>query len=568
MGWGNSIWYRIPLSDIEQGLSENFIGDAEEPWTLSVGEPFGVVALFHNNQLIGEMGSRQDPVSIYRWPISFRLTPDQLGPGEFLYVHLQRPNSDGWIFSNYLAPSSELKNYVASQNILRAQLPLWIQLVMCTVGLIMLFLYSFRRDDKQYAWWALMLFTWSLREAVGFFPDPWLSDPESWIALRALSLGAFILCTYQFVKYHIGYERTPFDLGVFCSGALWTLLLLYFVYDDTLTRKLSTIFWTPWTIFVALLCCGMLVWRTMRNPTPETGWLLTVCWFVTGIGLHDYLAPIDPYAVAGNVQYMAYSAGIALTAFTVLLMRRFALALNTAESSNALLEQRVSEQREELERTSALALAAEKKQLVHEERERIMRDVHDGIGGQLVQALSMVSQDSKLSPIEPTLRRALDDLRLIIDSLAVPDGNLPVLLASMRHRLTQPIQRAGLSFDWQMDDLPDSSHLSQSDLLHVLRILQESVTNILKHAEATRLSIIADLDDRNRIRIRVSDDGCGLLAKPDKVGGRGLPGMRKRAAAVGIELTIANNLEGQGTQVQLIMPAANQAAISAGSSSE
>ncbi len=567
VGRENSIWYRIDLSDVKFQLPGNdTTNGSAAPWVLSVGAPFGAVALYRNNELIGEAGARSAPLSVHRAPVSFNLSPALLHAEDVLYVHFQRPNSTGWVYFNYLAPRGKLQPYLNYQQFMRVHLVRLIQVVMGTIALIVLLLYLMRPRDAEYGWWALMLLSWGLREASEASVDPWLQNQQYWILLGDLSLGVFAVSGYQFIKRYVGFRNTPFDLGIATSGLIWGALLISFAYTGVLTRELSTLFWTPWVVIVALVCCATLLFATVRpvpvepdrgpQPPRDTGWLLAVCWFITITGVWDYKSPIDPFAIAGYIQYLAYSAGIALLVFTVILMRRFAGALGSAEQANTVLEQRLVERTNELEHSYAKANAATNAKLVHEERERIMRDMHDGIGGQLVQALSMVSQDDSLAPLEPTLREALDDLRLIIDSLSVPDGNLPVLLATLRHRLSQPIQRAGLEFDWRLEDLPNSTHLSQSDLLHVLRILQESVTNILKHAEASRLAITTDVDSDGRIRIRIADDGVGLKQEDQRQPGRGLPSLYKRSSAVGADLSIEAGPDKTGTQVKLVLPAA------------
>ena len=567
----NSVWYRIVLAELPGGGREFTDAGGDEPWLLSVGAPFGAVAVFRNDELIAEVGGRTAPLSVFRWPVDVTLLPAQFDASDVLYVHFQRPNSTGWVYMNYFGPQSEMQPYVTHQQFLRVDLPQWIQVIMCAIGVFMLVLFRLRPDDPQYGWWGLMLFAWALREATDLAVDPWVSDPHYWVAIRALALGSFALCGYMFIKSFLRMSRTVFDPAVWVSALVWTGLLLWLAHSEVLTRELSTRFWTPWVVFIAALCCVQLGRAALASihrgaadaagASRDVGALLVVCWFISSIGVYDYKAAIDPYAIAGYIQYLQYSAGFALIVFTLILVRRFAGALGAAEQANLVLEDRIAEQKLRLDQAYEREREVEKQRLVLDERERIMQDMHDGIGGQLVQALSIVSDDPKLAPIEPALRQALDDLRLIIDSLSVPDGSLPMLLASFRHRLVRPIERAGLKFEWQLADLPDTAHLSQSELLHVLRILQEAVTNVLKHAGATRLRIETDLAadpaPEGGVRIRVTDNGRGFIPEHQATAGRGLRNMRKRAETLGAQLYIGPDRAAQdraGNLVELVIP--------------
>ena len=86
--------------------------------------------------------------------------------------------------------------------------------------------------------------------------------------------------------------------------------------------------------------------------------------------------------------------------------------------------------------------------------------------------------------------------------------------------------------------------------LQILRILQEAVTNAMRHSGGTEISLISRIDDNGFIHISVRDNGRGLPAEVK--GGRGLTSMRSRAEAVGGNLKIDGNES--GTTLSLIIP--------------
>ena len=234
--------------------------------------------------------------------------------------------------------------------------------------------------------------------------------------------------------------------------------------------------------------------------------------------------------------------------------RRVARALADLQRTNAELEQRVQQKQRELERNFEELERLSRGAAVADERQRIMTDMHDGIGAQLISALSMAeSGDASHREIAEILRECIDDLRLTIDSLAFDDNELLPALGNFRYRIDGRLRSVGIELDWQVDDLPQLSYLSPRNVLHILRILQEAFANVLKHARASRVRLETGvLPGGQRVFISVSDDGKGFAAS--EVRGRGLGNMTRRATSIGGELRVAST--GEGTNVQLFLPIA------------
>jgi signal transduction histidine kinase len=197
----------------------------------------------------------------------------------------------------------------------------------------------------------------------------------------------------------------------------------------------------------------------------------------------------------------------------------------------------------------------ESERAVAAERDRIMRELHDGLGGMLVSALAMV-EDGTGSPeqLAELLRDALDEMRLVVDSLDAEIADLSALLGTLRTRLEPRLAGRGLRFEWKVEDVAAPS-LPPGGLWHVLRILQEAVTNVRKHAAARVITVAtgerAGADGRPGVWVALRDDGCGLPT--DATTGRGFSNMRYRAAELGgvLEVSCAS----PGTLVELWLPA-------------
>ena len=222
-----------------------------------------------------------------------------------------------------------------------------------------------------------------------------------------------------------------------------------------------------------------------------------------------------------------------------ILTRRFVRSLNNAEQLNAELEQNY-------QRLHAL----EQQQAVVAERQRIMSDMHDGIGGQLISTLSLVEHgESSSAEVAAALRECIDDLRLTIDSLEPTENDLLPVLGNFRYRLEGRLKKQGIDLDWQVKEVPKLACLTPQNVLQVLRIMQEAFTNVLKHAHASRISVETGVDGGNRVFIRVRDNGNGFAGDHK---GRGLDNMKRRARTVGGDLDIQPSPT--GTTLSLLLP--------------
>ena len=239
-----------------------------------------------------------------------------------------------------------------------------------------------------------------------------------------------------------------------------------------------------------------------------------------------------------------------------LLAQRVLDALSVVENLNQILESKMRAANASLAASEAARRALEVSGAIIKERDRLMREIHDGIGSSLVTSIAAAERQGGAVDGTSLLRRALTDLRIAVDSLEPMQGDLATLLASLRYRVEPDMRKAGVTFDWQVQEVPEADWLDAVNALHVLRIFQEAFSNILGHSEATRVVVRCHPETRNGetgVLIEVSDNGKGF---GDKGGpkGHGLKNMASRAEALGGILT-HSSAPGQGTSVILWLPA-------------
>lgn len=230
--------------------------------------------------------------------------------------------------------------------------------------------------------------------------------------------------------------------------------------------------------------------------------------------------------------------------------REASQARQTVIHANAILAERLAEQDAELSRSYEAQRQMLQRQVTLEERQRIVRDMHDGIGGQLLGLMMQVrSGATEPKVIEEGLQSSIADLRLIVDSMDTADESLTETLRSFEHRVRAQVEAAGmvLRVDHGLDEAQPGP--GPRPTLQILRILQEAVSNAMRHSRATVIALDSGYTNEGNVRISISDDGVGMPAQTK--GGRGLTSMHTRAKAVGGTLHIASARCGTSVELRL-----------------
>ena len=194
-------------------------------------------------------------------------------------------------------------------------------------------------------------------------------------------------------------------------------------------------------------------------------------------------------------------------------------------------------------------LNAERAKARLEERERILKDIHDGFGNQL--AIGKLRLHRGAVPVDKAVEiidDCLGDLRLLIDSLDAEGDSLWSVLSVLSERLDARTRSLPITLEWDIDAAGDI-HLPPRIMLQAARIVQEAVSNALRHAGASVISTAVRVESGRPI-IEVKDDGKGFdLAQVFT--GRGLNNMRARAEQQGWQLEVASDSSGTSITLDL-----------------
>jgi len=209
-----------------------------------------------------------------------------------------------------------------------------------------------------------------------------------------------------------------------------------------------------------------------------------------------------------------------------------------------------------------------------EERTRIARDLHDRIGQSLAylafETDRIVKRDAGGTSITESLQRLRDDIRGVIGEVRdtlydlrtdVSEAeSLASILEQYAHRVSE---RTAMDFQIDADTEPRLPILQEREMW---RITQEAVTNIERHAKASRVRVTWRCDG-DRAAIRITDNGVGFeVGRAGRLDSYGMLGMRERASSIGATLDI-HSIPGQGTSITCVVDPSAITTVPEGSAS-
>ncbi|MBH2018961.1 MAG: CHASE3 domain-containing protein [Burkholderiales bacterium] len=258
---------------------------------------------------------------------------------------------------------------------------------------------------------------------------------------------------------------------------------------------------------------------------------------------------------------IATTALVGLLAFYMYLMQNKALLASGQREQESLQRERDLLEKQVRERTASLAeLATHLQNVREEERGHLARELHDELGALLTAAkLDVARIKSRLAGNLPEASERLEHLtsilntgialkRRIVEDLRPSSLSHLGLVASLEILAREFEERSGLSITTDLENV----ELGGSAQLTVYRLVQESLTNIAKYANASQVEISVHNFD-SFITVDVKDNGKGFRLESIGPGSHGLAGMRHRVEAAGGKLTVAS-AEGKGTQVGAVLP--------------
>ncbi|MFK7915542.1 MAG: ATP-binding protein [Pseudomonadales bacterium] len=527
-------------------ISFETTGDAGEIWGILLGSVNLNAAVSLNGTALGSFGNMQEPIS-HNWsrPLHFAVPPRLLraGANQLEVRVVSFPPGHGSLGRVYVGPRAQILATEALMHRVAVELPRAISVFSLLIGLVALGLWLLRRTDTEYAWFAATTLLWTLHSLKYHVADiPVSSQFWAWFLFLTSISASYPM--FLFMQRFNGLQQPTLER---CAYLLWLVSIIAITVPMLLgLQQMYPIAEVMYGISFAVSVYSFykISKHSIRTRSKESMLLATTISFLVIIVAHDVLL-IYGYLDRTVGQLVIYAVPLLLGGFGLIMLRRFAVALTEREAMLHNLEQRVAQA------TSRIVELETDKALAHQ-RETIMRDMHDGVGGQLVSSLALLESTNQApAALKDTITGALTDLRLMIDSLDTQNGDLGLLLGALRERMEPILDCAGIQSSWEIGVLPTTQHRSAHDSLQILRCLQEILTNAIKHAQASQISVsIAHQPQSGSTTIRVKDNGIGF--EPATVRrGRGLNNLQRRAQDLRATLAQRSGADGCETTLQL-----------------
>jgi signal transduction histidine kinase len=518
----------------------------------------------NGQSLVADTRDHALPGSFVFEPVLYRLPSSVLAVGRNrLVIDVQRNMRDPIIFPDFtIAPVSKLLPAYQIRSLATVAIPIVGMVMLLFTAMLCLIVDWPEADHGRMRFFVANLLCSFLAAATFLYTEIENISFQlyvCWIILLSFGFSLSALC------YAVTEVRpTAFKLSIVLKISLPLVLLAlvlsvmnfigdsdrYLLFNSFVTSQLFSV----GALFTAAFLLALAVIRQRPRQAAERTMLMI--WFAANAfdrGGAGIFAVESPFAeqVYLSLHWMPILGMVAGFSMVVSLARQAGAARREVALANERLAARLVTQDAELARIYTAQKQMLQRQVMLEERQRIVRDMHDGIGGQLLGLMMQVrSVGVEKKQVEEGLQSSIADLRLIVDSMDTAEDGLAETLRSFEHRVRSQVEAAGMAFKVShgLDDGKPGP--GPRPTLQILRILQEAVTNAMRHSGASEIALDSRYGDEGMIHIAISDNGKGMPAEIK--GGRGLTSMQSRAEAVGGVLDIQSGTT--GTTLSLALP--------------
>lgn len=541
--YNGTAWYKIQWS-----WSCHNNAKLAEPIAFSIDYINSAGAVFLNGDLLWRDKHLQEPLSkSWNMPRYWILPISGLNSGEneiLIYVNglaFQSPGIGQISFNNvqniYESYQSQVWN--------RRTLFLINLILSITFGVICFVIWLLRRKESTFGWFALSSFLWVLFISnilsTETFPYPnVLIAAQANLAFFVLYVLSFCIYLFRFIQKHFIKVETVFGgmTGLIIAGIFLTP-----------QQSVYWVFGLIFLIYVGVFLGGYLYVCYQAIQSKRTDYIfLAICLSAIVIFMIFDLLLLSGEIVT-DVRPLSPYTGPVITFFMVIILgSRLARNVKKIEAFNAQLEMKVQQVSNDLSSSLNEKHQLELKNVKLQERISLSHDLHDGLGASLVRSMILVDQSAhniSNKQFLSMLKLLRDDLRQIIDSGSSADNKIPVnpilWVAPVRHRFSQLMDELDIRSKWifphEWQAVP-----SALQCLTLIRVLEESLTNIIKHSQARQVKIAMVYIRENQFILSIEDDGVGFDA--DSVVQQGLSigmrSMKMRLERIGAELKLSS----------------------------
>ena len=521
-------WYRIDLSGQPRTTQQRVL-------YLPRWKTLGHISVYGDGVLLYQ--SHGSPIhNGYNHPLLLPLnaTANTLSPTSVL-IRVDRLRNSGSGFSTvWVGDEHALAWRYQSRQLLQVQLPFMGSAAFLAVGAFAFAVWLGKRRESLYLLFSAISGVAFLRMLHYYVGGSYIPISDEWFEWMTVSSLLWLI-----VLIHLFLQRlhqqpsawlTRVALGLTLACNLATL-------PHVSTSIVSLYLFTPLlnlaVLPVAVLIFAVNLRKALRAQLPEVR--LVAGWTVFAVVFTSYEGLLQNNLVSPESVYTSPYAIISLFfVFSFIMFQRYTGAFAEVGRLNTELVLRLRAREAELEQSYQRLRVIENQQMLNAERRRLMQDMHDGLGSSLISAIRSVERGTmNEAEISSVLKSCMEDLKLVIDSMESVDADLLLLLATLRFRLAPRIESAGVALRWEVQPVPVLAWLDPNSALHILRIVQECVANVLRHTRASSICF-STMTVHDGVCVVIEDNGEGFAVDEAlRRNGRGLRNQQQRAQAIG-----------------------------------
>lgn len=513
----------------------------------------GQISIYADQQLIYQNDAliQWNGANIPKW-LALDQNSSSKSLSEIIIRVVHPRGSGGGISSLWLGTHEEINWRYRLRSLLQNDLPLASSSAFLAIGVFGFFIWLKIREEKGYLMFfgiATASFIRTLHYHVGVTRLPITEEWFTWLTLNSLFwmiwiVNAFLNYLHERPSHLFNCVVTVIVVGVGFATGPWFAPWFN-------TYQISPLIYL---LLVGIGLFGSIYGLRQSIITQTPGGKLLSIWGIMGMAFGCYDLLLQNNLTSIESLYLGPFTNI--VAFLILMriiFDRYMAAIHEVHAVNANLEVRLQKRENELEESHRQLRQIELQRQLIQERQRLMQDMHDGMGSSLRTALLAIEKGQLNAPaLADILKDCIDDLKLTIDSMEPMDADLLLLLATFRYRIGTRLEAAGISLRWDVTSIPKVKGLTPQTTLHILRIFQEAFTNIIKHSGATQITV-STRKLEHHVSVIISDNGSGFAMDLRPTGdGRGLQNQKRRAEFIGA--TIDWQSGANGTQMSLTLP--------------
>lgn len=564
-------WYSMTVS-ANISLPDEPLQLQSTLWSMVIPKANMSIAVLINDTLVGWNGTFNDTSKNNHRPLRFSFPDSVLNQNTKtqeaqeirvdIYLESTRPYQ-GFLGEIYLLPQEMTEASFQHTHFLKVDLLTIILALQIAFGINIFILWLQSSADIEYGFFSLGTFLWAVSSYSYSTPHILISPTvQDWLFYT--STGFLSINTMYFIHRLFGEKYTRYESAVLLIGVTLSAIMLF--YDDYLYIAGKALLTFGYLLGAYILFYSIYKIHRVRRIELATHITYTAALILSLIFATHDLGAILGFLPWSNGMYIGYASIAIILAFSWLLIRRFVLTreelalanrslidLNTELNTlNKSLEKRIQEQCKIIDQRYV--------RKTDNERESLVRDMHDGVGLYLATILNELEQkEPDHSALKRLAQDSLTDLRLIVDSMGTANNDIGRILGMFRQRIAPHLDNAGIELKWDVDILPEIQRFGSEEALHLLRICQEAFANTLKYADASCVCIRAKEHHSHAIMVTIEDNGQGFDAhSPYK--GAGIKNLYQRVAKIGATLTIHSqpaqptSNANSGTTLQLVIP--------------